>query len=147
MAGAAAEMAFALLMDPVLILAKFTAMARLLAGARAEWAPQNRGERGVSWAEATSLLWPQTAIGVLVFAAFGCAGWSAVLWAAPLAGGLLVAVPFCVLTAAPRVSAWLRKRGVAAGPEELATGGWAGACGYERVIAPAPDLASRTGST
>ena len=43
----------------------------------------------------------------------------AALWALPAAGGLLGAVPFCVLTASPRVSALLRARGVAATPEEL----------------------------
>ena len=34
------------------------------------WRPQNRDDRGVSWGEATRLLWPQTALGVLVFAGF-----------------------------------------------------------------------------
>ena len=32
---------------------------------------------------------------------------------------LALAVPFCVLTAAPGFSAWLQARGIAATPEEL----------------------------
>ena len=43
----------------------------------------------------------------------------AALWAALPAGGLVAAIPFCVLTASPRVSAWLRARSMAATPEEL----------------------------
>ena len=85
---------------------------------RAGWTPQNRSERGVTWGEATRLLWPQTGLGVLVFAGFAAAGWTATLWALPLAGGLLAAIPLCVLTADPRFGRWLRDRQIAAIPEE-----------------------------
>jgi membrane glycosyltransferase len=37
----------------------------------------------------------------------------------PFALGLVVAVPFCVLTANPSVGAWLRTKRLAAIPEEL----------------------------
>ena len=47
------------------------------------------------------------------------AGPAAVLWALPFAGGLLGAIPFCVATADPAVSAWLRRHRLAAIPEEL----------------------------
>ena len=40
-------------------------------------------------------------------------------WALPFAGGLLVAIPFCVMTSSPRLSARLRRRGIAAVPEEI----------------------------
>jgi membrane glycosyltransferase len=118
-AGMAAETAFTLLLDPVTILAKTIASVRLALGASAGWTPQNRGARGVRWAEATRLLWPQTLLGVVVFTAFAGAGWRTALWAAPFAGGLLTAVPFCVLTAHPRFGDWLHRRGVAAMPEEI----------------------------
>ena len=41
------------------------------------------------------------------------------LWAAPFAGGLLLAVPFAVLTADLRLGRWLRRQGIAAMPEEI----------------------------
>ena len=41
------------------------------------------------------------------------------LWALPLAGGLLVAIPLCVATANPRFGEWLRRHKVAAIPEEI----------------------------
>lgn len=115
-AGASAEFAFMLLLDAISAVAKTRAMLHL---GRAEWLPQNRDDRGVGWREATRLLWPQTLLGLIVFACFAASGWVAVAWAAPLAGGLLVAVPFCVLTADPRVSRWLRHRQLASIPEEI----------------------------
>jgi membrane glycosyltransferase len=118
--GAAAETGFTLLMDAVSAVAKTGAMLRLAFGAPAGWTPQNRTDRGVGWSEATRLLWPQTILGILVFAGFASAGWTALLWALPLAGGLLAAIPLCVATADPRVGRWLRQQQIAAIPEEIA---------------------------
>jgi len=64
-------------------------------------------------------LWPQTLLGCVVFAGLLQAGWTPVLWAAPFASGLLLAIPFCVLTARPTLGAWLRQQRWAAIPEEL----------------------------
>jgi membrane glycosyltransferase len=60
----------------------------------------------------------------LAFAGFATAGWTATLWALPLAGGLLAAIPLCVLTADPRFGRWLRERQIAAIPEEVGVRGW-----------------------
>ena len=119
LAGAAAEMVFTLLMDAVSALSKTIATVRLACGMRAAWTPQNRTDRGVSWAEAARLLWPHTLLGVVVHAAFASAGMTPLMWALPFTGGLLVAVPFCVLTASPVVGAWMQRIGLAAIPEEI----------------------------
>ncbi len=116
-AGVAAEFGFTLLLDAIGMLAKTQAMLRLGGGG---WAVQNRRDRTVGWREAVRLCWPQTALGVLVFACFAQSGWLACLWAAPLAGGLLLAVPFTVLTANPRLGDLLRRVRFAAVPEEFA---------------------------
>jgi membrane glycosyltransferase len=115
----AAEISFTLLLDAVMNVSKTLAMIRLAFGAGQGWAPQNRGERGVPWSEAARLFWPHTLLGAAVLAAFASAGWQAALWAVPFAGGLLVAVPLCVLSADPRVGRWMRRRRVAAIPEEV----------------------------
>jgi membrane glycosyltransferase len=117
--GALAEIVFTLLLDAPAQVSKSFSLVRVLAGAPAGWAPQNRGERGVSWPEAARLFWPHTLFGVLVFSALAWGSWGAALWAAPFAGGLLTSIPFCVLTANPRLSGWLRRRRVAAVPEEI----------------------------
>ena len=121
MAGVVAETIFTLLLDAVQMPHKALALARLGLGAPAVWLPQNRRDRGVSWAEAARLFWPHTLFGVLVFALLGSASWGAALWALPFAGGLLAAIPFCVVTSDAKSSAWLRRRRIAAIPEELAT--------------------------
>ena len=117
--GMALETVFTLWLDAINSLAKTIATIRIALGFRAGWTPQNRSDRGVSWFEATRLLWPQTVLGCVVFACFAQAGWPAVLWAAPFASGLVLAIPFCVLTADPVVGAWLRENRWAAIPEEL----------------------------
>jgi membrane glycosyltransferase len=119
--GVATEFGFTLLLDAVSIVAKTGAMLRLALGGRIAWNSQNRSDRGVGWAEATRLLWPQTVFGVVAFGVFATAGWTATLWALPLAGGLLVSIPLCVLTADPRFGQWLCERQIAAVPEELGT--------------------------
>ena len=122
LAGIAAETVFTLLLDANAGVSKTLAMLRLALGATESWAAQNRTGRGVGWAEAAWLLWPQTLIGTLAFATFAAAGWRAVLWAIPFAGGLVVAIPFCVLTADPRFGSWLQRIGLAAIPEEVSSG-------------------------
>ncbi len=121
MRGAAAEFAFTLLLDALSQPHKTGAMLRLALGRRAGWLPQNRAARGVGWGEAARLFWPHTLFGLLVFTGFAAGSWAAVAWALPFAGGLLLAIPFCVVTADPRFSAWLARRGFAAIPEELDT--------------------------
>ncbi len=118
-AGVAAETGFTLLLDAVSAVAKTGAMLRLACGARSDWLTQNRAERGVSWGEAAQLYWPQTLIGLLLFGGLAGAGWHAALWALPFAGGLLAAIPLCVVTASPALGAWMRRRRFAAVPEEF----------------------------
>ncbi|MBC7431757.1 MAG: hypothetical protein H7345_06775 [Rubritepida sp.] len=89
---------------------------RRMRGQKGAWAVQNRADRGVGWGDAARLLWPHTLFGALVFAVLPLSAW---VWAAPWAAGLVLAVPFCVVTSAPVVSAWLRARRVAATPEEI----------------------------
>jgi membrane glycosyltransferase len=118
--GAGAELAFTTLLDPIGIFNKTLFLLALPFGARMGWAPQNRADRGVAWGDAARLLWPHMQFGLAVFGLLLMTAPAAALWALPWAGGLLVAVPFCVLTASPSLSARLREARVAATPEELA---------------------------
>lgn len=124
--GAACEIVFTLLLDAPAQVSKSLALLRLARGRRADWPAQNRTARGVTWREAAAMFWPHTLFGVAVFGALAAGSWGAALWALPFAGGLLVAIPLCVLTADPRLSALLRRHGIAAVPEEIA-----GACRHQ----------------
>jgi membrane glycosyltransferase len=117
-AGAAAEFTFTLLLDAVAQIHKTLGMIRLALGGRPGWLPQNRLARGVGWSEAARMFWPHTVFGMAVFCGFLSSSWWAAACAMPFAGGLLAAIPFCVLTSHPRMSAWLHARRLAAIPEE-----------------------------
>jgi membrane glycosyltransferase len=119
LAGIAAEKLFTLLLDPVAQVSKTGAMLRVLTGRGAFWAAQDRAARGVPWRVAARAFWPHTLIGAAALLCFAQAGPLALLWSLPFVGGLLVAIPFCVATADPRLGDWLRRHGVAAMPEEV----------------------------
>ncbi len=116
--GATFEIAFTLLLDAPAQVSKCLALLRVARGRRADWPAQNRAARGVTWREAARMFWPHTLFGLAVFTALAAGAWGAALWALPFAGGLLCAIPFCVLTAHAKVSEALRRTGVAAIPEE-----------------------------
>jgi len=117
--GALAEFLFMQLFEPLSTLNKAMFLATLPFGRRTGWAPQNRADRGIAWADAARLLWPHSLVGISLTLAFASVSWVALLVAIPFTLGMMLAVPLCVLSADPRVSAWLRERRIAATPEEL----------------------------
>ncbi len=118
--GAAAEILFTTLLDPIVTTNKAWFLALLPFGVRTGWAPQNRAERGVAWADAARLLWGQTAFGAAIALVLLAAAPAALPWVLPWIAGLILAIPFCVVTAAPGFSLLLAREGVAATPEEIA---------------------------
>ncbi len=117
--GAAAELLFMSLFEPLSTLNKAMFLATLPFGRRAGWTPQNRADRGISWVDAARLLWPHTLAGLVLTAGFATVSPAALLIAAPFTAGLVLAIPLCVLSADPALSAWLRRRAIAATPEEI----------------------------
>ena len=117
--GAALEILFTTILSPISCVNKSRFLLALPFGAKMGWGAQNRAERDVGWRDAARLLWLHTLAGILAFAALALTAPWAIGFAIPWAGGLLLAIPFCVLTASPRVSAWLVARGIAATPEEF----------------------------
>ncbi len=117
--GALAEQVFTTLLEPLRLFSKGCFLLALATGRkRGAWTPQNRTARGVGWAAATRMFWAPTLFGTAIFSALAMAG--AAAWALPLAGGLLLGIPFCVVTAAPDFGQWLSGNGIAATPEERA---------------------------
>lgn len=117
--GAAAEILFTTLMEPARLMAQSLFLLALPFGLRVGWAPQNRAERGVAWADAARQFWAPTLAGVLLAAAFAAVSPLALLLALPVLASLLLAIPFAVLTADPAFSAWLRDEHICALPEEI----------------------------
>ncbi len=116
--GALGEILFTLLLDAVVAPSKLGAMGRVLTGRSPGWLPQNRSGRGVPWREAGLRFWSTTLFGLVLFAAlFSISTWAALL-AMPFAGGLLLAIPFAVVTSSLWLSRLLQSHAVAATPEE-----------------------------
>ncbi|WP_419895806.1 glucans biosynthesis glucosyltransferase MdoH [Roseomonas sp. USHLN139] len=118
--GAAAEILFTTLLDPVSLASKAIFLAGLACGRRIGWAPQNRDAHGLAWRDAARLLWPETLLGVAGLGALALAGGTAWAWGLPFLAPLVLAVPFAVLTASPAFARWMQAARLCATPEELA---------------------------
>jgi membrane glycosyltransferase len=119
--GAAAEILFTTLMEPARLMAQTLFLLALPFGVKVGWTAQNRADRGVTWGDAARQFWPPTVAGLVMAWLFAAASPLALLLALPVLASLLLAIPFAVVTADPGFSTWLRARGIAAFPEEIAT--------------------------
>lgn len=100
---AAAESLFILLFDSIAAFDKtLTVLSHGLGLRRAGWPAQHRAERRVSWREAGARLWPHTLVGLSLLALLAASGSGfALALGIPALAGLVLAIPFCVLTARP----------------------------------------------
>lgn len=120
LAGAGVELLFSALLAPVVATWQALFMAGLLLGRRLKWRAQKRAGRSVSWNEAARRLWPLVLVGKALLAAMLVAMPAAPSWVWPMVAGLLLAVPFTVLTADPAIGKRLARLRLCATPEELA---------------------------
>ncbi|MCL5779174.1 glucans biosynthesis glucosyltransferase MdoH [Limibaculum sp. FT325] len=144
LAGGLVETVFSILMAPVVAFRVSLFLAGLAMGKSVIWGAQNRDAYRLSWADAARGLWPQTLFGAGLFALILVyAGPGVVVWAAPMLTGLMLAIPFAVLTASPSLGRLAARLGLCAVPDEralpreLASTGYAGTPAPE-TPAPAP---------
>ncbi|WP_428487141.1 glucans biosynthesis glucosyltransferase MdoH [Rhodopila sp.] len=95
----AREILFAILLDSITALDRSVAVLRLAAGRRVGWAPQRREAGSIPWSFGLRRFGLHMLVGLTLMLAFAQAGWFAVAAALPTILGLLLAVPFAVLTA------------------------------------------------
>ena len=117
--GALAEMVFTAFMEPARLMSQCLFLLVLPFGMRMGWAPQNRSERGISFADAFKQFWPPTMAGLVLTFVFATVSFTALLIAAPVLISLLGVIPFAMLTADARFSTWLVRQRICALPEEL----------------------------
>ncbi|MEM7178699.1 MAG: glucans biosynthesis glucosyltransferase MdoH [Pseudomonadota bacterium] len=114
------ELVFSTLIAPVVAFRVTLFLIGLAFGKSMMWSGQNRDVYRLSWSDATRGLWPQTLFGLsLATAIVGIAGWTTLLFAAPMAAGLILSIPLAVLTANPRFGAWCARIGLCAIPDEI----------------------------
>ena len=119
--SAAAELVFSFLQGAVSAIRTSIFMFGLLLGRSVVWGGQSRDAYGLSWTTAALGLWPQTVFGLLVCGSLAVISPETLLWSLPLTAGYLLAIPFAVLTASPRLGSWLQRNQLCAIPEDLLT--------------------------
>jgi membrane glycosyltransferase len=117
--GAALELAFSFLQGAVSTVRTSIFMIGLLFGKSVVWGGQSRDAQGLSWSMAAQNLWPQMLFGVIVCGALLAIEPAVLWWSLPLTAGYLLAVPFAVLTADPRIGRALQRLGVCGIPEDF----------------------------
>ncbi|MEM9099618.1 MAG: glucans biosynthesis glucosyltransferase MdoH [Pseudomonadota bacterium] len=118
--GGLTELIFSILIAPVVAFRVTLFLVGLLFGKAIMWTGQNRDAYQLSWGDAARGLWPQTLFGLaMVTAIITLSGWGTVVWALPMATGLIFAIPMAVLTADPRFGSWAQQIGLCAVPDDL----------------------------
>ena len=113
------ETMFFLLLSPILWTCHTLYFAGLPFGRAIGWIGQTREDHAVPWTTAARQLWPQTLLGAACLAAVAALQPAALPYMfVLLAGGLVLAIPFCVVTAWPRLGAALTRAGIGRLPEE-----------------------------
>lgn len=117
--GAAIEMTSSFVIGAVTCFSETMFLIGLAFDRTIGWPQQARDAHGMSLREAWSAFWPHLVFGAIVLGLAGSFAPSLALWSAPLTLGLVVAIPFALVTAAPASGAWLRRVGLCATPEEI----------------------------
>jgi membrane glycosyltransferase len=118
--GGLLEMLFSILMAPVVAFRVTVFLIGLAMGRSVIWGGQNRDAYRLTWTDAARGLWPQTLFGLTLLVSIGLfKGFGTVAWAGPMIAGLMLAIPFAVLTAHPRVGHWASRRRLCAIPDEV----------------------------
>lgn len=128
-AGVATETVFGLMLWAVSSFHTTLFIVGAAFGRSTGWGAQARDAHAMPWRASLAQFLPETLFGLAV------GGWLLALspalfaWSLPLIAGQILAVPLAVVTADPRVGAWMRRTGLCAIPEDFAP---------PPVILPAP---------
>jgi membrane glycosyltransferase len=96
--SALAELAFSILLAPILMLLHTGFLANILAGRAVGWGSQPRDDRGVPWSSAARISFWHSLIGLAWFIAAVVIAPDYLAWIAPVALGLIFSVPLIVLS-------------------------------------------------
>jgi membrane glycosyltransferase len=118
MASVVSETVFFIMLSPIMWFGHTLFIGGLLMGRAIGWTGQTRDDHGVPLSLAWRQLWPQTALGAAAIVTLAFTAPAAIPYALFIAGGLVLAVPMAVVTAAPAFGAALVRIGVGRLPEE-----------------------------
>lgn len=112
------ESAMALLQAPIRMLAHSLFVIVALTGLKLDWKSPPREAAAVPWGEALARLSPMTLVIGLAAVAIALVNSAALIWLAPVALPLLLAVPLTVMTSHVELGTWMRARALLLIPEE-----------------------------
>jgi membrane glycosyltransferase len=118
-ASAAIELIFSFLLGAVATVRITIFMIGLAFGKSVVWGAQSRDTFGISLSTALRNFWPQTLFGVAVCTTLVMVAPTVFWWSLPLTIGYLLAIPFAVITANPRVGRWFQALGLCGIPEDF----------------------------
>ncbi|WP_296579463.1 glucans biosynthesis glucosyltransferase MdoH [Phreatobacter sp.] len=118
--AAATELVFSFLLGALTSFRITVFMIGLAFGKSVVWGGQQRDAMALTWREAWDAFWPQMAFGWVIFGLLWAASPAAALWSLPLTAGFLIAVPFAVFTASPRLGRLFVATRFCGIPEEFA---------------------------
>ena len=118
-ANIAVETLFMMLLAPLIALSHTIFMTKLLIFRRGgSWTSQTRQSHAVPWSMAFGTMWPQTVAGIVVLAIVALKAPHDFGFALMGASGLVLAAPFAVITASPRLGRLFTQIGICHLPEE-----------------------------
>jgi len=113
------ELVFSFLQGAISTIRTSIFMFGLALGKSITWGSQQRDAQGVGWWEAARALWPQLLFGLAVVMPLWVISPAVLMWSLPLTAGYLLAIPFAVVTASPALGRFMRRKGIAAIPEDF----------------------------
>ncbi|MCX7361055.1 MAG: glucans biosynthesis glucosyltransferase MdoH [Alphaproteobacteria bacterium] len=119
LASVAVETIFSLLLSPIMWTCHTLFFAGLPFGRAIGWIGQTRDDHSVAWLVALRQLWPQTVLGGASLAIVAALQPAALPYLfVLLTGGLVLSIPFCVVTSWPRLGRAFARIGIGRLPEE-----------------------------
>jgi membrane glycosyltransferase len=120
MASAVIDVAFSVLIGPILMVAQSLFIVGLCFGRRVVWEAQDRDRHRVSSREALRGLWPQLSFGALFANGLTVFAPGALPWAAPTLAACALAIPFACATTTEGTGRWMSSLGLCSIPDEYA---------------------------
>jgi len=114
------EQLMSMLLAPTMMLFHSSFVLGALLGRNVGWDAQARGDRGVGWLEALRRHRWHVALGLVWGIAILELAPAFIWWMLPVIAGMLIPVPFTVLTSRSSLGRWLRVHGLLLTPEETA---------------------------
>jgi membrane glycosyltransferase len=117
--GGMVEIVFTLLLTPLSMFAVTCFIIAMFSNRIVGWNGQRRDSYRINWANALRDQWPPTLFGATFLVVLAITTPGAIAWFLPFLTGLLLAVPFEVLTSSGALGAWAVRRKLCGIPEDF----------------------------